>query len=138
MSYIITATPAEAFEAFVDERVRYAAHLTDGRGFVAYDGPRTGLPVGATLEPHPDYPPSWPQKDFPKRGYSTGFERFAITSTDIADLVMTDPTAVERVTGVALLGEDRVLIETDAWAVPLAIWSAGVESVLDKRLEPVT
>lgn len=131
--YIITETPEQAFEAYADERVRYTAALTDGRGFIAYDGTVNGLPEGEHYEPQAG---PWFPRQFPKRGYSTGTELFALVSTDMARWIMGDPITAERITGAVYVGADTVLLESDGWTIPLAIWRAGVTSTMDKRLEP--
>jgi hypothetical protein len=136
--YIFTATGAEALAVFEDERVRYAASMDDGTGFVAFDGePNYQLEaLGRVLmmEPHPDYPDSWPKHFAPKRRVSNGMERFAIVSDLLADDIMRDPYSSNHVTGVALFHDGTVLLETDGFKVPMAIWAATPKVIADKRL----
>lgn len=135
--YIITNDGDEALEAFENEAVRYAAKMDDGTGFIAYDG-AIAITLDASgirlMEPIPEYPDTWPKRIAPKRGVSNGMERFAIVSDLLADDIMRDPYSNKHVTGVVVLSDSTVLIETDGFKVPMAIWSAAPVVIADKRL----
>ena len=88
------------------------------------------------MEPIPDYPDSWPTApaDSPKRAVSNGFERFAIVSDLLAIDILNDPYSSKHVTGAVMLTDGNVLIETDGFAVPMAIWVGNPTVMVDKRL----
>ena len=135
--YIITNDGREALEAFENEAVRYVADMEDGTGLIAYDGAIeiTLSSEGIRLmEPHPDYPDSWPKRICPKRAVSNGFERFAIVSDLLANDIMADPWSSKHVTAATMLTDGNALIETDGFSVPMAIWVGNPKIRMDKRL----
>ena len=134
--YIITETGDEALAMCDNDAVRYAASMEDGTGFVAYDG-EIELEFTDNLqmmEPHPDYPDSWPKRICPKRAVSNGFERFAIVSDLLANDIMADPWSSKHVTAATMLTDGNALIETDGFSVPMAIWVGNPKIRMDKRL----
>jgi hypothetical protein len=64
--YLFTEDPEVALDMCGTNGVRYAAELTDGRGFAAFDTDREGLYFLGTLgevitASEPDWPDSWPE-----------------------------------------------------------------------------
>ena len=116
--------------------IRYAAALDDGSGIVALDGDYSASPSFGTfrmaIEPHPDYPPSWPWKA-PKRHVSNGKERFALMSLARFENTRRDPIAASHITGAVMLDDGSMFVETDGWVL-VADWTAAAVEVRDRRL----
>jgi hypothetical protein len=133
--YVLTREGSRALELFADNRVRFAAELDDGSGFVAFDGEALGFMDSGTVfmaqEPHPDYPPSWPWRDCPKRAIATGREHFALLSVSFEEYLHTQ----EAVTGCVRVTDELLLVESDGPISAGPGWSAGVMEYRDKRLE---
>jgi hypothetical protein len=135
--YVICRTGEDALAAFDDERVRFAASLDDESGIIAFDGGWEGFDEFGTVfmaqEPHPDYPPSWPWRDCPKRALATGREHFALLSVSFEEYLHTQ----EAVTGCVRVTDELLLVESDGPISAGPGWSAGVSEYRDKRLELV-
>lgn len=126
--YLITEHASDALELFVDKRVRYAAQLEDGSGFVAFDGqPGVLIEFGNVHMATQDIVP-WPWAA-PKRGIGTGREVFSLVPSAFADYLREQ----ECVTGAVSLGPDAILVESDG---PIAggVWTSRVIAYRDKRL----
>ncbi len=124
--YTFYETGEEAREAYASTpTVRYAAELSDGRGITAWDdvGPAGGTPYEATL--------FWWWRAAPKRAVTNGLERFAIVSEDHARNTL---RGAPQIVGMAKIGDGAVLVESQDWDVPLALWQASAVAVEDRRL----
>lgn len=143
--YIFTNEPALGLVGGA-QGVRYAARMADGTGFAAFD---RDDPVGAgstmaltgwivaVVDPHPDYPPSWPDpwREGPKRHIGVGDEKFAIYArTEVKGLPV--PRAAAWVTD-----GQRVMLLIEAgpeWKTDVEpIWMSDVVEYADARLVSV-
>lgn len=139
--YVFTADGKDALEMMGVEGVRYVAAMDDGTGFVAFDsqdpiGGGSAIAAGWTvweMDPHPDYPPSWPNRpEGPKRQVARGDERFilyaAFNRKDIgevrAGIWVTDG---QRIMLLVEVGPDYV-------STLDPIWSSEVLTFLDARV----
>ncbi len=143
--YIFTSEGQDALACFGTQGVRYCAEMADGSGLVAFDaddhiGEGSAIVGGWimwVMEPHPDYPPSWPASPKgPKRQTPTGDESFAIyAASDRSRLPV--PRAAAWVTDGTKL---YLLVEDGPDYAPSceAIWRSDVTNYLDVRLASVS
>lgn len=124
--YVLTATGDAALAMFEDRRVRFAASLTDGSGFAAFDGGPIGL--HGRILPELGFPIPW--RDFPKRGVGTGLEYFALVPDVFTGYLLEQ----DAVTGLVRVSDDLLLVESIGPIAAGAIWSEGVVEFRDKRL----
>jgi hypothetical protein len=139
--YVLSTYADTALDAFRDERVRYAAGLDDGSGFLAFDGDPEGLLTYGRVymtDPQPDHPDTWPdwaKRIPPKRANATGNEVFSIVSEGLMEILALDEGAMSKCTGYVRLTDGNYLTETQKWVPPLAVWSGIVFAYRDVRLE---
>lgn len=130
--YVVTYTASDALELFVDPRVRYAAHLDDGSGLVAYDGePGVLVEFGTVMPATEDF--LWPFHAAPKRGIGTGEEVFSLVPAlpGIPEYLGDQ----ESVTGLVSLAPSVIFVESRGPVAIGNVWSARVVAFRDKRLE---
>ena len=136
--YVFTADYRDALALMGTQGVRYAAELSDGSGFAAFDsedeiGEGSMAVEGwivTVMDPHPDYPPSWPWREGPKRQIGTGNERFSLYAAGERHRIPVPDAACWVSDGVRPL----LLVETSGWlGGPEPIWTAEVVSFLDAR-----
>jgi hypothetical protein len=151
--YLFTKDPQLALDMCGHGGVRYAAELTDGRGFAAFDTNREGLYLLGTLgdvlviaEPdHPDTWPDWARPHAPHKNFaSTMNDRFAlypVPSIVPAEMAFRDFVNVGEPKAAALvssgpLGEFFIIIEDGPdWVGPEnAVWDCGVLEYRDARV----
>jgi hypothetical protein len=146
--YVLTREGNDALALFTDERVRFAAALSDGSGIVAFDGgweALGGLALGIgtvfmAQEPHPDDPRTWPDwaregHVIPKRRMATGREHFTLVSVSFEEYAH----GLEAVTGCVRVTDDLLLVESDGPVAIGAGWTAAIDGnrYRDKRLVSV-
>jgi hypothetical protein len=133
--YVITATGAEALEAFGRPGVRHIATLESGEGFVAFEGDRPA--AGALLIASDEALPWWWHKV--RNLAPAGPEAFyLLTAARFADFVYAELGRgfVEPVVAATLLATGNVLVQTNGFEViPGAIWGSTAVSYRDVRLE---
>ncbi len=139
--YVFTADGKDALEMMGTAGVRYVAEMTDGTGFVAFDsedpiGGGSAIAAGWTvwvMEPHPDYPPSWPQSPKgPKRQTPTGDERFILYAAYNRKDIGPVRAGVWVTDGQRIMLLVEVGPEYDSTLDP--IWSSEVLHFLDARV----
>lgn len=141
--YIIYQDAADAFDAFHQYGgIRFAAELTDGTGFAAFDRLLENMQdeenrVFLTQEPLPGHRDTWPdwyKKAAPKRGIGTGMEHFALVPMAFEEYLH----AQESVTGCARVievgADEPVLMVESNGPIGTGITSWAVTRFLDKRL----
>lgn len=138
--YVFTADGRDALEMMGTQGVRYVAQMVDGTGFVAFDssdpiGGGSSIAAGWTvwaMDPHPDYPPSWPPVEGPKRHIALGDERFALFAASDRRSIPAPRAACWVTDGMRIL----LLVEhgPDWDCKPEPIWSSEVLTFLDARL----
>jgi len=118
--YILTDTGAAALSAFTDERVRYAAALEDGTGFVAFNGDDAdGIADGRIFHEQAFI---WPfGAAAPKRGVGNGTEAFALVQLDDMDAMFAAYAGVQ-------VSDTEMMVEG---------YGVKVATFLDKRLRVV-
>lgn len=140
--YILTREGSDALEAFNDERVRFAASLSDGSGIVAFDGNADGFGELGTVflaQEHPEGAdptqplPDWYKRMAPKRGVANGREHFALVAIAFEQYAH----ELEAVTGVVRVSDELLLVESDGPIVVGSSWTAEVMEFRDKRLVTV-
>ncbi len=147
--YLLTEDPEVALALCGHGGVRYAAELTDGRGFAAFDVDREMLYELGTLgevlvQADPDYPDSWPDwaKQAPHKKFESTMEnRFALypvlqglSALDSLEQFIRayDPKAAALVSS-GPLGEFYIITE-DCDGPENAIWDCGVVRFEDARV----
>lgn len=132
--YLLTREGPDALALFetskweeTGEGVRFAATLSDGQGFAAFDGPAVGFMERGTVFitqgfVHPFF--------VPKRWRGSGRECFSLMSDTFAGWLAEQ----ETVTGVARVHDDLLLVESDGPILAGSGWSASVVTYRDKRL----
>jgi hypothetical protein len=139
--YVFTSDGRDALALMGTQGVRYVAEMSDGTGFAAFDSED---PIGdgsmavsgwivTAMEPHPDYPPSWPKHpDGPKRQIGTGDERFSLYAASDRKYLHVPRAAAWVTDGLRPL----LLVEVgpDYPSDVSAIWTAEVISFLDARV----
>lgn len=138
--YVLTREGSDALALFDDDRVRFAASLSDGSGIAAFDGAAEGFDklgtVFAAQEPHPDYPDTWPdwyRIIAPKRRVANGREHFTLAAVAFEEYAH----GLQAVTGCVRVTDELLLIESDGPIAVGAGWTAEVMEFRDKRLVTV-
>jgi len=156
--YLLTKDPQVALDLAGTEGVRYAARLTDGRGFAAFDTDHEGMyrlgtlgQVYITAEAHPNDEQTWPDwaRQAPHKKFeSTMEDRFVLYPLPPGGLSaraafdqfaqLYAPRAAALVWDGAA-SEFSILIEDDLdWRGPEnAIWDCGVTEYRDVRVGPL-
>ena len=129
--YVHTTLDTDALELFSDERVRFAAKLHDGTGFVAFDGDDSGFAFFGTIwRPVENILHPWIIVA-PKRRVGTGLEHYSLVSVEFETYLATQDT----VTGLCRISDALLLVESDGPIVAGQVWNAAVVEFRDKRLE---
>lgn len=126
MGYVFTKDGDTAFELFADDRVRFAASLDEGSGFVAYDGSGAGFEQYGTVHEVQNFVSPF---FVPKRWRGMGREVYSM----VPELFIPMLREMRSVTGVAQITSAMLLVESDG---PIGIgvdWQAGVVEFKDKR-----
>ncbi len=127
--YLFTPEGKAALELFDDDRVRFAASLDDGSGFLAFDGSAPDFQVYGTVHMGEEIFPFF----VPKRWHGMGREVYAMVPGLFTEYLK----ELKAVTGVAKITEAMLLVESDGPISIGADWQAGVVEFKDKRLELV-
>ncbi len=130
--YLFTKYGSEALGLFDDPRIRFAARLSDGSGFAAFDGESLDLMEHGTVMLVQNHIPI-PLPFCPKRAIATGREVYSLVSKTFTDYLLDQ----EAVTGLALVTDELLLVESQGPIVAGSSWSAAVGTFRDKRLERV-
>jgi hypothetical protein len=152
--YLFTDDPEVALALCGTSGVRYAAELTDGRGFAAFDTDRPGAyelgSLGEVLQiSEPDYPDTWPdwarRPNAPHKNFaSTMDNRFVLypVSTHVSprqaynDFMHAYAPKAGALVRSGPLGEFYIIIEDGPdWVGPEdPIWDCGVVRYEDARV----
>lgn len=133
--YVLLAKGADALALFHDPDVRYAAAMTDGTGFVAFDTDHGQFADKGNVWYEGEHGPEaifWPYQACPKRAIGTEGEAFALIPQEWE----ADIHKLTHVTGCVPVGDGMILVQSDGPVVMTAdYWNSVVRVFLDKRID---